>query len=226
MNTIGSEGRGSQKLRLTIRALTSEASVNTWITFLSILVLGIPAVSQNQLATPAPPLKSPSYELGLGYDYLAMQNPSSQGIALNGLNLSGVTEFNSKWGASVDFSYVRKSDVLGTGRDGYVLSFLAGPELRLKQFRSAWTFAHVLVGTGVVDSVVPTNDGFLHGWVSRPSFGIGGGMEKSFHGPFAVRVDADYVRTSFANSLAAVEPQNNFRSVVSFVFRLPFKRAP
>jgi hypothetical protein len=199
--------------------------MHMWATYLSIVALGIPAFGQDQFVTPAP-LKGPSYELALGYDYLAMQNPSAHKIALNGLNVEGGVEFDSRWGAAVDFSYVRNSDVLSSHRGGYVLSLLAGPELYLKRFRAAGMFSHVLVGAGLVDGAVPTNDGYLYGWISRPSFGIGGGVEKSFHAPFGVRAYGDYVRTSFANSLAAVEPQNNFRCGVSFAFRLPFKRAP
>jgi hypothetical protein len=194
-----------------------------WKLCLCILALGTSMMGQDPFVAPVPALKSPAYDVGLGYDYLVLQDPSAPGVALNGLDANGVMKFNPKWAANIDVSYVRKGNVLGSGRVGYVLNFLAGPEFYLRRYRSVCTFTHVLVGNGLVDSAVPMNEGFLHGWVSRPSFGIGTGIEESFRGPFGVRVYGDYVRTAFANSFAAVEPQNNFRSVVSFVFRLPFK---
>lgn len=197
-----------------------------WQLWAFIIVLPIPTFAQNQFVEPVPPLKGPGFEVGLGYEYLAMRDSSSQSVPLNGFNANGVMEFNRKWGATVDLSYVRTSNVLGTGRDGYVLNLMGGPEFCLKERRNSRLFIHALGGHALVDSALPTDDGHLHGWVARPSFGAGGGIEKSLRGPFGFRVYGDYVRTAFANSITGVEPRNNFRSVVSFVFRLPFRRVP
>jgi hypothetical protein len=191
--------------------------------FALIVTLQVPSFAQNQFVEPVPPLKGPGFTVGVGYEYLAMQGSSSHSIPLNGLNANGVMEFNRRWALTTDLSYVRASNIMGTGQEGYVLNLLAGPELCLKGHRNGWFFVHALGGSALVNSAAPTNDGYLRGWVARPSFGAGGGMEKSLRGPFGIRVYGDYVRTAFANSLATVEPKNNFRSVVSFVFRMPFE---
>jgi len=189
------------------------------------IVFQIRLLAQNQFVEPIPPLKGPSFTLGLGYEYLVMRD-FSQSIGLNGLNANGTIGFNRRWAATVDLSYARTTNVLGTGRDGYVLNLLAGPEFSLKEFRSGWLFVHALGGSALVDSDLPITYGYLYGWVARPSFGAGGGLQRSFRGPVGFRIYGDYVRTAFADSLTEVEPRNNFRSVVSFVFRLPLRRAP
>jgi hypothetical protein len=188
-----------------------------------ILVLATAAVAQNKFTAPAEPMAGPTFTVGLGYEYLAMQGFPASGVPLNGADASGAIGFNRRWAANVDLSYVRAANILGTGRSGYVLGLLAGPALYWKEYRNASLFTHVLFGSAFVDSVVPTADGYIRGWVARPSFGVGGGIERSLRGRLSVRVYGDYVRTSFANSLAVVEPENDFRSVVSLAFRLPFK---
>jgi hypothetical protein len=193
---------------------------------LLILMTSTSMMGQDQFSGAVPPLKAPGYNLGLGYDFLAMQSSSVPSIAFNGLNASGIVECSPRWGATIDFSYVRKSDVFDSGHNGYVMTFLAGPELYLKEYKGVSTFTHALVGTGLVDSAVPTSGAYLGGWVFRPSFAAGAGIEKSLRGRLGVRVYGDYVRTEFANSLAAIEPQNNVRFVISFLYKLPFKGAP
>jgi len=188
------------------------------------IALSIPVFAQNQFVEPVSPLKGPGFEVGAGYEYLAMEGSSSQGVPLNGATINGVMEFNGMWRASVDLSYVRTSNVLASGRDGYVWNLLGGPEFSLAEFRAGRLFLHALGGSALVDSALPVEGGYLHGWVARPAFGAGGGIEKSLRGPFAFRVYGDYLRTEFADSLSQVAGRNNFRSVVSVTFRLPLGR--
>jgi hypothetical protein len=172
--------------------------------------------------TPPAPLTAPTYDLSLGYDYFVAQTPSAGTISLNGLLGAGTMNVTPRWAATVECSYVRNSDVFGTGRNGHTVTLLGGPAFYFKEYRGADLFTHALVGSALVDSSVPTNFGYLHGWVSRPSFGAGGGLERHFAGPLTIRVYGDYIRTEFVNSLAAIAPQNSFRSVVTLSFRLPF----
>ena len=55
--------------------------------------------------------------------------------------------------------------------------------------------------------------------MTRFSYAIGGGVERTVAGPLAIRVGADYLRTTFADSTAAMQFQNNVRFVTGFVFR-------
>ena len=137
------------------------------------------------------------------------------------MDASGRVDFNSHWGATIDSSYVRTSDVLSTGKGGYALTFLTGPVFYPVGHGNNRVFLHLLGGAGLVDSAVPVSGTtYLHGWVARYAYAAGGGIERSLSGRFAVRVNGDYLRTAFVDSADVVQFENNLRLTVSFVVRL------
>jgi opacity protein-like surface antigen len=81
-------------------------------------------------------------------------------------------------------------------------------------------FVHALAGVSLVNSAVPVmGTYYLGGAVTRFSYAVGGGVERPVAGPLAIRVGGDYLRTTFADSTAAMKFQNNLRIVTSIVFR-------
>jgi opacity protein-like surface antigen len=82
-------------------------------------------------------------------------------------------------------------------------------------------FVRALAGMGLIDGAVPiTESQDFHGWLVRPSYAVGGGVEQYVSGQLSVRINGDYLRTSFYDAAGAVQPQNNIRLTLSFVFRL------
>ncbi len=188
---------------------------------LFVFVLVAPALAQSRPQAGAQPAVSgPDYDVSVGYTYLRMAIPGAGSVNLNGLDVSGRIDLKPRWGAILDSNYVRTPNVLGTRHDGYLLSFYTGPVFYPVDHGNTRAFVHVLAGVGVVDGAVPGHDTELHGWLSRFSYAVGGGVEHSVSGPFAVRVNGDYLRTAFFDSAGAVQPQNNFRVTTSLVFRL------
>ena len=188
--------------------------------FASTLVATALGQSRSQ-AGPAPAATAASFAVSAGYSYLRMAVPGAGSVNLNGLAASGNIDLTPRWGATVDTSYFRASSVLGTGHNSYVLSLLAGPVFYPMERRNARVFLHVLAGAGLVDSAVPVSGvHYLGGWVARFSDAAGGGVERSISGPFALRVSADYLRTTFVNSVGVARPQNNLQATASLVFRL------
>lgn len=174
-----------------------------------------------QQAGPIPAATGPAFSVSAGYTYIAMPIPSAGHVNLNGVDASGHVDVSSRWGATVDASYVRASNVLDTGHNSYVLSVLAGPVFYPIDRGNFRMFVHVLAGAGLVDGAVPVSDTYnLHGWVSRFSDAVGGGFEHSLSGPFAVRLSGDYLRTTFVDAAAVAHVQNNLRATVSLVFRM------
>lgn len=189
--------------------------------FLLMFALALPALAQNFDPGAPPAATGPRYDVSAGYSYVTMQIPNAGRVNLNGVDVSGHVDFNRYWGATLDSNYARNSDLFGTGHQGYVASFLGGPVFYPLEYRKTAVFVHALVGAGLVDGAVPvTVTTYFHGWQDRFAYAFGGGVERSISGPFAVRVSGDYLRTAFYNSAASVEPQNNLRLTVSFVFRL------
>jgi len=186
-----------------------------------ILFLVAPLVAQ-RFVTSAPPAAATGavFEASAGYSYLALDTPSRQRDGLSGVDANGFVDFNPRWGMMVDSSYVRAGNVLGTGHSGNVLSFLIGPQFYPVDFGNTRIFVHTLAGVSLVNSAVPVKGTYyLGGTVTRFSYALGGGVERTVAGPLAIRVGADYLRTTFANSSAAMQFQNNIRFVTGFVFR-------
>src|SRR5579864_699687 len=203
------EGRNATKVRIMRRV------------FVCVFLLFVaPLMAQARLQTNvAAAATGPSFEASLGYVYFSMAMPS-QRVGLSGLDLNGLVKFDSRWGVTVDSIYARTGNVLGTGHSANVLSFLAGPVFYPALFRKSEIFVQALAGASRVESAVPVNGPYyLNGWVARPSYAVGGGLEHSLVGPIGVRFQGDYQRTTFGGSASAIRGQNNVRLTASLVYR-------
>jgi len=181
----------------------------------------MPALAQRLQSGPSPAVAGPAYDVSVGYTYLSMPISSAGRAGLNGLDSSASVALSPRWGATIDSSYLRTSDVLTTPHQGYVLSLQAGPVFSLLERRNTRVFVRGLAGAGLVDGAVPvSNTSYFHGWLLRPAYTAGVGVERSVSGNLAVRVNGDYVRTTFYDGAGAAQAQNNLRLTVSFVFRL------
>jgi len=177
-----------------------------------------PALGQSLSGGPPAAASGPSFDVNVGYSYMLMQVPGG----LNGVDGGAGIDFNRHWGAMLDSSYVRTDDVFGTGNSSYVLSALAGPVFHPYTHGETRISLRGLVGAGLVDSAVPIKGPsyYLHGWVARPAYGGGVGVERTLFGPFAFRINADYLRTAFVNASEDLDLQNNLRLTGGIVFRL------
>ena len=189
--------------------------------FACVVLLVAPLLAQAHLGTgePAAGATGPAFEASLGYVYLSMATPS-QRVGLTGLDANGLVRFATRWGATVDSTYAFAGNVLGTGHSGNILSCLAGPVFYPFGHGQTGVFVHALAGASLVDSAVPVSGTYyLGGWVARPSYAAGGGFEHYLFRPLAVRVQADYQRTTFVDSTGAMQGQNNLRLTTSIVYR-------
>jgi hypothetical protein len=190
------------------------------------LAMAASAFAQSQLqSSPSPAVAGPVFDLSVGYSYLSMPIPSAGRVNFNGLDFSGNIGLSSRWGATLDTSYLYTSDVLSTQHQGYMLSLRTGPVFYPIAHGNTRVFIHALAGAGLVDGAVPISENEdFHGWLLRPSYAFGGGVEHPASAQLAVRVIGDYVHTSFYDSAGAVQPQNNLQLTVNFVFRLKDRR--
>jgi hypothetical protein len=180
------------------------------------------AGAQSRLqSSPSPAVAGPAYDVSLGYSHLSMAMPSAGRANFNGLDFSGSIGLKRRWGATLDTSYFYASDVLSTRHQGYMLSLHGGPVFYPVAHGNTRVFVRALAGAALVDGAVPISETRnFHGWLLQPSYAFGGGVEHAVSGQLAVRVNGDYLRTSFYDSTNVVRPQNNLRLTVSFVFRL------
>jgi Outer membrane protein beta-barrel domain len=181
-------------------------------------LLAAPLLAQTDRG-PVPPAEFAPCDVTLGYSYVNTNVSGSPTVNLNGLEASAKIEFHPRWGATLDSSYVRAGRDPGSGHSSYVLSVMAGPLFVPAQNRNTRLLIRGLVGVSLVDGSVQVNPLYYRGWQSRFSWAIGTGIERNLSAPFAVRFNADYLRTKFVSSAVVVQPQNGIRLSASLVFR-------
>jgi hypothetical protein len=188
--------------------------------FACIFLFVAPLMAQSRFDTQAAATATgPSFEASLGYVYFSMATPS-QRIGLAGVDASGLVKFDAHWAATADATYARTGDVFDTGHSANVLSFLAGPVFYPPILRKAGLFVRALIGASRVESAAPVNGtDYLDGWVARPSYAIGGGLEHSLFASLAVRVQGDYQHTTYGDSAGDIQGQNDLRLTTSMVYR-------
>jgi hypothetical protein len=191
-----------------------------WVFF-----LGAPLFGQSSNG-PAPAVTGPAtLEAGVGYAYISLAAPNSQRVGLNGLNAFALSQLTPHWGATLDFTFARAGDALGTQHSDTIYTAMVGPvyyplgQGRMTRKKTE-IFVHALVGAAWIHGAVPaTPTTYFAGWEDRPSFALGAGVERSLTGPFALRAGVDYLRTTFFKPTGATEGQNNLRLTATFVYR-------
>ncbi len=145
-------------------------------------------------------------------------------VNMQGVDLGAAVDFTPRWGATLDSTYVRAGRDPRSGHGSYALTSLAGPVFVLAQKENTQVFVRALAGVSLVDGSVPFGQLYYRGWLTRFSWAVGTGIEHNISGPFAVRVNVDYLRTKFVSSSLTVQPQNNIRVTGSLVFRFTARR--
>jgi len=175
-------------------------------------------------AIPAVAVKGPECGVSVGYSYAGLNFSGKPTVNMQGVDLGAAIDFTPRWGANLDSSYVSAGRDPRSGHDSYYLGFLAGPVFVPAQNENTRVLVRALAGVSLVDGSVPVGQLYYRGWLTRFSWAVGTGIEHNISGPFAVRVNVDYLRTRFVSSSLTVQPQNNIRVTGSLVFRFAAPR--
>lgn len=190
-----------------------------WCVLLFGAQFGAQLFAQTQGA-PRTAVTAPAFEASAGYIYDIMTQPFSTRVELAGINANGILQVSPRWGAVADFTFMHVADVLRTPHSDNVFSGLVGPVFYPIQRERTSVFVHALGGLAWVDSAVPVSStSYFSGWETRFSYAVGGGAEYTVTGPFAVRLGADYQRTTFVNQTLGLQNQKNIRLIASLVYR-------
>lgn len=170
---------------------------------------------------PLPAALAPAIEARVGYSTLSRASSANNKILFKGLNASITGQSSDRFGATFETSYLRASNVFGTGRSNSVLTFLGGPVLYPYRRGGFVTSVHVLGGAARVSGVVvltPSNGGFLKGTVDDLAWAFGTSLEKWFTDSLALRVDIDGLHTSFYNSAVKVQGEYDLRATWGLIY--------
>jgi opacity protein-like surface antigen len=162
-----------------------------------------------------------SVRVSAGYTFMSLGMPSSGRMSLSGPDATATADLSRRFGASVDLSYARASNVLDTGHHADVLSYLAGPVFYPLRTAKLTTYVHGLGGGARITGVVPQSGGdYETGYTNKVSWAVGGGVEYQISASVSFRGGGDYQHTSFFNSDGVIRGQNDIRAVCSIVYTL------
>lgn len=154
-----------------------------------------------------------------GYSYVRA-NPSTSGFngfSLNGGSGSVAYNFKSWLSGVADFGGYNNSNVLGTGVNSTLSTYLFGPRVSYHRFGRVTPFGEVLFG------VAHTEARFLNATNSQTPFAmtVGGGFDYRLSNHLALRAaKVDYLLTRFSElNNTTQKTQNNLRVSTGIVFR-------
>lgn len=161
---------------------------------------------------------APKFDLFAGYSYVR-ENPHTAGIDsfnLHGGSASLAYNTNNWLSAVADFGGYHANNILGTGVDGTLSTYLFGPRVSYRRDSRVTPFGQVLFGLAHIGA--SNGLGFSS---SNNSFAmtVGGGVDLKLSNRFSVRpVQVEYLLTHFNELSLGAQNQNNLRVSTGIVF--------
>jgi len=160
----------------------------------------------------------PKLDIFAGYSYLRA-NPSTSGVdsfSLNGGSANVAYNVNHWLSGVADFGGYHSGDILGTGVDGTVSTYLFGPRVSYRHFGRITPFGQVLFGVAHAGASAFDTTGSQNAFAMT----IGGGVDYRLSHRLAIRpLQVDYLMTRFSEVTSDAQTQNNLRVSTGIVFR-------
>ena len=162
--------------------------------------------------------ETPKVDVFAGYSYVrANPGPNSgDSFSLNGGEAS-VTYHIRDWVSGVaDFGGYHNGDILGSGVDGTLSTYLFGPRFTYRSYRRFTPFAEALFG--VAHASASIGGGALGSSQNSFAMAIGGGVDYRINNRFSIRpLQVDYLLTRFSEGTPNNQTQNNLRASTGIV---------
>jgi opacity protein-like surface antigen len=162
--------------------------------------------------------ETPKVDVFAGYSYVR-ENPSTSGVdsfSLNGGSAS-LTYHVKDWVSAVaDFGGYHNGNILGTGLDGTLSTYLFGPRISYRSYRRVTPFGEALFGVAHAGASIA---GGSIGSQNAFSMALGGGLDYRLNNRLSLRaVQVDYLLTRFPEGTTSNQSQNNLRASTGIVF--------
>jgi opacity protein-like surface antigen len=161
--------------------------------------------------------ETPKVDVFAGYSYVR-ENPSTSGVdsfSLNGGSAS-LTYHVKDWVSAVaDFGGYHNGNILGSGVDGTLSTYLFGPRVSYRSYRRITPFAEALFGVAHAGASIAGGSAG-----SQNAFGmaIGVGADYRLNNRFSLRpIQVDYLLTRFPEGTGSNQTQNNLRASTGIV---------
>ncbi len=162
--------------------------------------------------------ETPKVDIFAGYSYVR-ENPSTSGVSgfsLNGGSASIAYNANSWLSGVADFGGYHNGNILNTGLDGTLSTYLIGPRVSYRRSERFTPFGEVLFGVAHASASISGSSGSNNAFAMT----IGGGVDYNLTDRLAIRpVKLDYLITRFPETGSGAQTQNNLRVSTGIVFR-------
>ena len=160
---------------------------------------------------------TPKLDVFVGYSYFR-DNPSTSGVSsfnLHGGSASVAYNANGWLSGVADFGGYHANNILGTGVDGTLSTYLFGPRISYRRHERITPFAQTLFGVAHA-----SGSGFgASGTSNAFAASLGGGVDvKLFHRLSFRAAQVEYLLTRFPETTTSRETQNNLRVSTGVVF--------
>ena len=159
----------------------------------------------------------PKIDVFAGYSYL-QANPGNgvDSFHLHGGSASAAYNFKDWLAGVADFGGYNNGNILNTGVNGTLSTYLFGPRVTYHRFGRITPFGQTLFGASHANASAFGTSGSQNAF----AMAIGGGVDYNLYRHFAIRpVQADYLLTRFKVGTAGAQNQNNVRLSAGFVVR-------
>jgi opacity protein-like surface antigen len=160
---------------------------------------------------------TPKVDIFAGYSFLR-ENPSTSGVSsfsLNGGSASLAYNANNWLSGVADFGGYHNGNILGTGADGTLSTYLFGPRVSYRHFDRLTPFGEVLFGLAHASASIAGTGASDNAFAMT----LGGGVDYKLSDHFSIRpVKVDYLMTRFKEAGASAQTQNNLRVSTGIVF--------
>lgn len=153
-----------------------------------------------------------------GYSYLRF-NPNTSGVnsfSMNGGSASLAYNATNWLSGVADFGAYHNGNILNTGFDGTLSTYLFGPRVSYRHYNRVTPYAQVLFGVAHAGASVAGTSGSDNAF----AMSVGGGFDVGVSRHFAIRpVQLDYLLTRFNEGTGNAQNQNNLRVSTGVVLR-------
>jgi len=157
-------------------------------------------------------------EVFAGYSYLRA-NPATSGVdsfSVNGGSASVAYNVNNWLSGVADLGGYHAGNILGTGLDGTLSTYLFGPRVSYRHFSRVTPFGEVLFGVAHAGSEVFGTANSQNAFAMT----VGGGFDYRLNSHFSLRpAKVDYLLTRFDEGTLTTQNQHNLRVSTGVVFR-------
>jgi opacity protein-like surface antigen len=161
---------------------------------------------------------TPKVDIFAGYSYVR-DNPSTSGVnsfSLNGGSASFAYNATSWLSGVADIGAYHNGNILGTGTDGTLSTYLFGPRISYRHSSRITPFGEVLFGVAHAGASIAGTSGSDNAF----AMSLGGGVDYKLTDRFAIRpIKVDYLMTRFSETGTGNQTQNNLRVSTGIVFR-------